>query len=364
MTDLSVTRKKIEEIDRQMAALFEARMRCAKSVAEYKSQTGKPILDAAREKALIAKNEKYIEDEELVPFYRQYLQSVMDISKQYQRRLVEDMKIAYSGVEGAFANIAAGRLFPDGDLIACRNFKEAYNAAARGDCEAAVLPIENSNAGEVGQVMDLMYEGELYVSGIYPLRITQNLLGVKGATLDGIRTVISHPHALEQCADYIAAHDLIQIQAANTALAAKQVAEKNDPTVAAIASRETAALYGLDLLDHDIHEDKQNTTRFAVLTTNRVPASVAAKSAVFLLMFAVKDEPGMLAEAIGVIGKHGFGMNALRSRPLKSLPWQYYFYAEIEGNRPPEELEEMLKELSAFCEHLKLLGATEEHGEL
>ena len=364
MDRLVEARKTIEEIDKEMARLFVKRMGCSERIAEYKSENGIPILDSGREKELIARNEKYIDGELLRPYYRQFMKSVMDISKQYQHRLVEKMKIAYSGVEGAFANIASRRIFPDGELIAYRSFKEAYNSVVKGDCDVVVMPIENSYAGEVGQAMDLMYEGDLYINGIYPLRISQNLLGVEGSSIGSIKKVISHPQALNQCADYIAEHDYEPVKADNTAVAAKQVAELKDITIAAIASKETAKLYGLTLLDHDINEDLQNTTRFAVLSRHREEIINGIEGTTVILMFSVKNEAGMLAEAIGVIGKHGFSMNSLRSRPLKTLSWQYYFYTEIEGKHASEKINEMLKELSGYCESLKILGASKDNPEL
>ena len=363
MTDLKEARKTIEDIDKQMASLFEKRMGCAGEIARYKSENGIPILDADREKALIEKNEGYVSDE-LRPYYRQFIKNILDISKQYQHKLIENTRVAYSGVEGAFANIAASKLFPDGELVAFRNFKEAYRAVSNGRCDIAVLPIENSSAGEVGQVMDLMFAGDLYINGIYPLRISQNLLGVKGSSIETVKKVISHPHALLQCSDYINEHDYETQEAANTAMAAKQVSEMNDPAVAAIASRETARLYGLTLLDHDINMDLDNTTRFAVLSRNREEIINSSFGTTVILMFSVKNEAGMLAEAIGVLGKHGYSMNALRSRPLKSLSWQYYFYAEIAGRDGSDEINAMLEEMGKYCETLKILGASRDNAEI
>ncbi len=361
MTDLNESRKKIEEIDRQMASLFVERMHIAEEIAEYKKSNGIPILDTGREKALIEKNEQYVEDNGLKPHYRQFMQDVMDISKKYQHKLLEKSRIAYSGIEGAFAFIAAQKLFPDGELVPFRNFRQAYDAVMNGNCDIAVLPIENSNAGEVGQVMDIMYEGELFINGIYPFRISQNLLGIEGSSVGMIKKVISHSQALEQCAEYIEEHGMETVQASNTAVAARQVAQMNDKSVAAIASRETAGLYGLTLLDHDINEDITNTTRFAVLSRSREEIINGAEGTTVILMFSVKDEAGMLAKAIGVIGKHGLSMNSLRSRPLKSLSWQYYFYAEISGRNSTGKIPDMLKEMSMYCESLKVLGASKEN---
>ena len=287
-----------------------------------------------------------------------------DISKQYQHTIVEKMRVAYSGIEGAFANIAAKKLFPDGELVSFSSFKKAYKAVTLGKCDVAVMPIENSAAGEVGQVLDLMFEGDLYVNGLYPLRISQNLLGVEGSHLSEIKRVISHPQALQQCSDYISEHGFEITESANTSIAAKQVADMGDKTIAAIASKETAGLYGLKLLDHDINEDIQNTTMFAVVSRNREEIINNGSGATVILMFSVKNEAGTLADAIGVIGKHGFSMNALRSRPLKSSPWQYYFYAEIDGRHAFDRIDSMLDEMSKYCETLKVLGASKENGEL
>ena len=265
------------------------------------------------------------------------------------------LKVAYAGIKGAFANIAAARIFPDAKLISYKNFKDAYNAVAKGECDRAVMPTENSYAGEVGQVLDLMYEGDLMIDGVYPLRISQNLLGVKGSRKEDIKKVMSHPQALEQCDEYITANHLERIEAANTAIAAKQVADLNDKSVAAIASRDTAKYYGLEILEKNINEDTDNTTKFAVLSKS---FNAGNEDTSLILMFAVKNEAGMLAKAIDVIGRHGFSMNALRSRPLKSLSWQYYFYAEIEGDPRSDEINAMINEMSRYCVILKQLGTT------
>ncbi|MCR5420302.1 MAG: chorismate mutase [Lachnospiraceae bacterium] len=361
MKSLTEAREKIDEIDKQMAELFVKRMQCSKDVAEYKKENGIPILDSGREKIVLDKNEEYINDFEIKPYYRQLMQDIMDISKQYQHSILERSRIAYSGIEGAFAHIAALKLFPDAEHISCRNFKSAYNSVENGKCDVAVLPIENSNAGEVGAVMDLMYEGNLFINGIYPLRISQNLLGVEGSSIQSIKKVISHSQAIEQCTEYIERHNIEVIQSTNTAVAAKQVAMLNDISIAAIASKETAELYNLKLLDHDINEDLNNTTRFAVLSRKREDIINSSEGNTVILMFSVKNEAGMLAKAIGVIGKHGFSMNSLRSRPLKSLSWQYYFYTEIAGLHGSSGINDMIKEMSLYCEALKILGASKDN---
>lgn len=355
MDALEQARKEIEGLDAEMASLFARRMAAAGRIAAYKQQHGLPILNEERERALLQRNTALIEDESLRTHYVSFFKNVMDVSKQYQHRLMEGMRVAYSGVEGAFADIAARRIFPDGVHTGYANFQAAYDAVVNGECDCAVLPLENSYAGAVGQVMDLMFEGELYVSGVYTLPVTQNLLGLPGATPGTVRRVISHPQALSQCDAYIKKHGYETVSAVNTAVAAQQAAAAGDPSVAAIASAETAALYGLAVLDHDINESMTNTTKFSVFS--RVPNTLqGADDHQFILLFTVNDVAGALAKAINVISDHGFNMKALRSRPVRSRDWQYYFYVEAEGDDASERGQQMLEELALQCETLKVTG--------
>ncbi len=355
MEELAKARSDINRIDKELAELFVQRMDAVRRVAEYKAERGLPILDKEREAAVIAANSALVDDEDIRAYYINFLKYNMELSKQYQHRLMKGLRIAYSGVEGAFAHIAATRIFPDGETLAFPDFGSAYQAVVDGACDCAVLPIENSFAGEVGQVTDLMFEGSLYVNGVYDLQISQNLLAVNGAKLGDIQRVISHPQALNQCARYIKEHGFEQVQAANTAIAAKSVSERGDIHTAAIASAETASLYGLTVIDHDINTGADNTTRFAVFS--RVDNKAAAGSgSTFFLLFTVNHVAGALAQAINVLGKHGFNMKALRSRAMGEPAWQYYFYVEAEGDENSSEGQKMLAELKAHCDKLKVVG--------
>ena len=267
------------------------------------------------------------------------------------------MKIAYSGIEGAFAHIAARRIFPGQELQSYGDFRSAYEAVEKGKCEYAILPIENSYAGEVGQVTDLMFQGSLFVNGVYTLNVLQNLLGVKGARLDGVRKVVSHPQALEQCGDFIAAHGYVTEPAVNTARAAKMVAELGDVSVAAIASADTAALYGLEILESGINGHQDNSTRFAILSCkDGEKVDTGSDNNTFILMFAVKNEAGALVKVLNKLGEFGYNMSVIHSRPLKSLAWSYYFYIEAEGESGTPAYHQMLSEMEYRCSKLKVLG--------
>lgn len=357
MTELEQARAGINEIDSKMAELWEKRMNLVVQVANYKKKNGMQVFDSSREQQVIDRCVQYIKNIDLQPYYVQFIQDLMDISKKYQHKLLEGAKIAYSGIEGAFANIAAKKIFPDGNLIPYQDFQSAYEAVENGECDVAVLPIENSFAGDVGQVTDLMFTGSLYVNGVYSLPVTQNLLTVKGATMDDIKTVISHPQALDQCASYIRNHGWEAKNATNTARAAKQVAEMNDKSVAAIASVETAELYGLDVMAEKINENSTNTTRFAVFSKVKENTINTEDYSTFIMMFVVKNESGSLVSALKAISDHGYNMRNVKSRPLKNSQWEYYFYVEAEGKISSTDGQAMIKDLSDKCQMLKVLGS-------
>ena len=358
---LDKARQIINEVDAQMAELFQKRMRAAEMVYEHKKEFGLPILDQKREDEIIEKNSALVEDEVLKGYYIDYLKHIMKVSRAYQYRMQSGLKVAYSGVEGAFAHIAAGRIFPEGNRVSYSDFKAAYNSVLCGESDVAVLPIENSYAGEVGQTLDLIFSGALHINGIYELEIHQNLLGVPGATVEDIKRVISHPQALGQCHDYIKMRGFESEEANNTALAAKSVAQAGDKSYGAIASVETAELYGLKVIEPNINKSGENTTRFAVLS--KVPANSPSLTST-VLMLTVKHEAGSLANAISIIGKHGYNMTALRSRPMKKHSWQYYFYIEIDGKIDSDNGQKMINELSRVCDKLKVAGTFAPHTEI
>lgn len=357
MNKLDIAREKINQIDKKMAELFCERMRAAEEVADYKKEKGLPIFDGNREEAIIQNNASYIDNEVYKSYYTVFQRNTMKISRDYQNKILNGMRIAYSGVEGAFAHIAAGKIFESGSRIAYPNFSTAYNAVVSGDCDCVVLPIENSNAGEVGQVIDLIFAGSLFVNGVYELSVSQNLLGLPDAQLSDITHVISHIQALEQCNDYIKKHGYTIETSDNTALAAQKVAKMNDKRYAAIASNETAELYGLKILANSINESQTNTTRFAVLSRSQHIKVIDKADNHSIIMFTVKHEANSLTKALEVIGSHGFNMRSLRSRSRKDLLWKYYFYVEIEGNVNTYNGKVMLKELSKCCDKLKVAGS-------
>ena len=359
MNKLDEARKEITDIDAQMLKLFEARMAAAEKVAAYKHEHGLSIRDRAREAELVKTNKAIIQNPEVEPYYGDFLEKVIDLSCNYQTKLLMGRKVGYSGVEGAFAYIAAMKMFPDAELIGFSNFEEAYRACERGSIDTVVLPLENSYAGEVVTVMELLFSGDLYINQVMDLEVCQNLLACPGATADTIRTVVSHPQALDQCDAFIKAHNYATQPYVNTAKAAQYVKALEDPGVAAIASDETARIYGLEIIEEGINASSNNTTRFAALSRAQNNAKVQGshENESFILVFTVRNEAGALAQTLNILGAHGFNMRSLRSRPMKTLIWQYFFYIEAEGNINTPNGRDMMQELSAICAKLKLVGS-------
>lgn len=356
MEKLDEVRREIDGIDAEMAELFCRRMRAVRKVADYKRERGLPVLDEAREEAILRRNGERVTDDELRGYYFNFQRDVMRISRAYQQKLMRGMRVAYSGTVGAFASIAARKMFPDAEYVSFGDFASAYHAVVEGDCDSVVLPVENSFAGEVGVVCDLLFSGPLYINRVLNLHVRQNLLAPKGASIADVKEVVSHPQALSQCASFIKRHGLTEREFSNTALAAKYVAEQNDPHLAAIGTEEAADTFGLDILAAGINDSDGNSTRFAALsrTECKVPRG---EDDCFFLVFTVKNQAGALAKAINIIGRHGFNMRGLHSRPMKTLVWQYYFYLECEGNVRSEKGQKMLEDLSGICDKLKIVGS-------
>ena len=358
MNELDMARAEINQADTEMAALFEKRMKAVEKIAAFKKENGLPVRDPAREEAVIERCRQLIGDERVEAMYVEFLRSLIDVSSAYQSSLIEGRSVAYCGVEGAYAHIAARRLYPEARCVGYKEFREAYAAVENGECDCAVLPLENSYAGEVAAVMDLIFNGSLYINQLTDQPIRHALMACPGVRTEDIRTVYSHGQALSQCAEYIRKHGWRTVECANTAAAAKLVSEAGEGDAAAIASEETSALYGLTVLESGINDSANNTTRFAALSRsqNRPAHTGLREDAGFILVFTVQNKAGALAQTLNIIGAHGYNMKTLRSRPMKDLQWNYYFYIEAEGNVNTENGRMMMRELSAICARLKLVG--------
>ena len=337
MDTLEQARAEIDAVDAQLAALFERRMAAVLSVAQYKQAHGLPIFDAAREAVVLEKAAARIRNAALRPYYKDHVQNMMDVAKQYEAEVLGRNRAAYQGVEGAFAHIALRALFPHAEAVSCPTWDEVFDAVSRGDTAHGVVPFENSHAGDVSAVLDLCYNHpELWVVDVYDLPISQNLLVLPGTQLAQLKHVYSHQQAIAQSETFLKQFRLPATAMPNTAMAAKFVAESGAPSKAALASAETAALYGLEVLVPSIETPTAG---------NR-----------FSLLFTLDNKPGKLAEVIQVIGRFGYDMESIKSRPLPHVPFDYYFYVELVGDPSADETAALLRELDHTCRTVRLLG--------
>ena len=351
MTELEQARLVINEVDKQMAELFCKRMQAVESVAHYKAERHLPIFDAAREEAVIRRNCAYVQDLRYLPYYEDFIRHNMALSKDYQSTLIHSTVVGYFGTEGSHTHTAAKNLFPCERTISFDTFEEIFDAVQDGSISYGVIPFENSNTGDVGNILDLLRSHELYIRGMYDLKIRQNLLGLPGTTAADIKTVYSHPQGLMQCREYLNDKGIRQEMYVSTSLAAKHVKELGDPSCGAIASLATAELYGLSVLAADINTKDNNTTRFIIIAK-----SMAENGDRFSLLFTVNHEVGQLAKVMYTISSLGFNLECIKSRPLKDVPWQYYFYIEVVGDLSGAAASSLLTELHKVCTQIKVLG--------
>lgn len=358
MSKLSEARIKINEIDKQMAKLFCERMDSLNDVAEYKKEYALPVIDNQREQEIIQKNLSYVENDAYKDYYVAFMDAILKTSKDYQRYLLEGIKVAYCGLVGSFSYFACIQTFGKGDFISYSSFDEAYNAVRSGLCDTCLLPIENSNAGDVGEVMDLIFSGDLYINQVIELPVEESLLIHKEANIKDIKTVWSHPQALSQCSDYIQKHHYDVVEYSNTAFACEALSKTKDHTIGVIAHEQNASIYGFKCVETSSNTKKNNTTRFGVFSKHLKPNT---SNNIFkdysILVFTVKNEAGSLATALEIIGRYGFNMRNLRSRPMKDLLWNYYFYIEIEGNVETTKGKQMMNELKEICSLLRQVGS-------
>ncbi len=352
MDSLTKARATINEIDKEMAELFEQRMKAVEQVIAYKQEHSLPILDASREASVIANNLSYIQEDAYRPYYEEFIQDVMRISRFFQKAKLHQDKIAYAGTLGAFSHIAAMKLFPDERLIHLPTFEEVVEAVEQGEVAYGVLPFENSYTGEVGENMDLILAHDIYIHQMYDLKIEQNLMGIKGTRIENIKQVYSKDQAISQSRKFLEGRHIECIPYPNTAIAAQYIAEQKDPTKAAIASKETAALYDLEILARNINTSDQNTTRFIVIGKH-MPKDGNRIS----MVFTVAHKTGSLAKVMSIISDHGFNMESIHSRSLKDEPFAYYFYVELVAQLHSAAFTALYEAMKPLCKRIKIAGS-------
>ena len=272
-------------------------------------------------------------------------------------------KIAFQGEIGANSDMACRDMFPDYDPLPCRTFEDAFNAVESGEAALGMIPIENTIAGRVADIHYLLPESRLHIIGEYFMPIHFQLMAIPGATMDGIQSVHSHIHALGQCRNIVRDRGWRPVVAGDTAGAARQVAEENDPTMACFSPRLAAELYGLDILEENVEDSDSNVTRFVVLSPENGRAEREAQDdlVVTTFVFNVRNLPAALYKAMGGFATNGVNLTKLESYQLEGKFTATQFYADIEGHPDDPGVARALEELQFFSTKVRILGAYKAH---
>lgn len=372
--DLNITRQEIDAVDRQIVDLIEKRMELALEVAKYKISTGKPIYDRERELSKLEQLGSLASTEFNAKSVQELFLQIMSVSRRYQYRIIgdqdhvidkmftpvkqlnitEDTKVVYAGVPGAFAEEAMVSYF--GEDICSTNVKEFHEVAklvADGKADYGVLPIENSSAGFVNGIYDLLDRYELSIVGEQMIQVNQCLLGIPGTDLSKVTTVFSHPQGLMQAKEFLEDKDWKQVSMANTALSAKKVQSDGDMTQVAIASARAAKLYGLSVLNPQLNVSDKNTTRFVIVSNRKEYVEKANKVSI---SFSLSHECGTLYNILAHFIFNNVNMTSIESIPLTGKQWEYCFFVDFEGNLGDNEVKNALKGIMAETEDFRILG--------
>lgn len=371
--DLLELREQIDAIDRQIVSLYEQRMEICGQVAEYKIETGKKVFDRQREMEKLAKVKSLTHNAFNSHGVEELFEQIMSMSRKLQYQLlaqhgsmgrlpfiqVEELetqsaRVVFQGAEGAYSQAAMTRYFGEGiRSLHVDTFRDAMSAIDEGSADFAVLPIENSTAGIVSEIYDLLVEFENYIVGEQILQINHCLLGVPGAKPEDIRTVYSHPQSLMQSSRFLSGHDWRQISMQNNAFAAKKVAEEGDRSQAAVASEHAAKVYGLEVLRQGINQEKDNSTRFIIVTNQKIFRKDAAKVSI---CFELPHQSGSLYHMLSHFIYNNLNLCKIESRPIEDRSWEYRFFIDFEGNLADSAVKNALRGLRDEARNMKILG--------
>ncbi len=374
MRDLMELRDQIDEIDQQIVRLFEERMDICQEVAEFKIANGRKVFDKDREHAKLNTLTGLTHNDFNRHGIKELFQQIMSMSRKLQYQLLakngvagrlpfiavddierENIRVVYQGVEGAYSHAAMRTYF--GNDVNCfhvTKWRDAMEAIAEGAADYAVLPIENSSAGIVADNYDLLVNFENYIVGEQIIKCEHALLGLPGTDIRQIKKVYSHQQALSQCEEYLDQHrEWLQIPYGNTAMAAKKVAEDGDPTQAAIASHFAAEYFGLEVLAEHIYYNKANSTRFIVVTNQRIFRKDAKKISI---CFEAPHSSGSLYYIMSHFIYNNINLTKIESRPIAGRNWEYRFFIDFDGNLNDSAVKNALRGIREEAINMKILG--------
>lgn len=376
MKDLLEIRQEIDEIDQELVRLYQQRMGLAEEVAAYKIANHKNVYDKEREQQKLDMLSGMAKDDFLRQGVLELFEQIMSTSRKRQYKIMAeqglmdtnlhftccdsfdytDKKIVFQGVEGSYAQMAMYEFFGEDCMgTAVATWRDAMEAIHSKEADYAVLPIENSSAGIVGENYDLLNEYDVCIIGEQVIKIEHALLGLPGASIDDIQTVYSHPQALMQCANYLEVeHPQWESKAKkNTAVSALKVKEDNDISKAAIASIQNAKIYDLQVLQEAIQDEADNETRFIIVSKEKKYLKDADKVS---LCFELPHEKGSLYHILSHFIFNGVNMTKIESRPKKGVNWEYQFFIDVQGNLANDDILSALRGLKEETGSFKVIG--------
>ena len=377
--DIQDMRKEIDAIDDQLVQLFTQRMDVAARIADYKKAENLPIFVPAREREKLADVAEKA-GPEMANYTRVLYSMLFELSRSYQSKRTDTISplydeitqainntpqlfpqtpmVACQGVEGAYSQIACEKIFKSPFIMYFKNFEGVFNAIEKGLCQYGILPIENSTAGSVKKVYDLMVRHSFSIIRSFRLKIDHNLLALPGTKLEDIREVYSHEQAINQCSEFLQKLTGIKIiPMENTAVAAEMVAKSGRRDVAAISSRSCAELYGLKALASSIQDKGNNYTRFICISKNMEIYPGSDKTSI---MMVLHHRPGALYRVMARLYALGINVTKLESRPLPDRDFEFMFYFDLDTSIYSEEFVQLMCELDDLCEEFKYLGSYSE----
>ncbi len=377
--DLNQYRGEIDRIDDEIVKLFTQRMNIAAEIADYKKANDLPILQPGRERAKLQDVAEKA-GQEMANYTRVLYSMLFELSRSYQSKrsiattplhdeianaiestpklFPQAPMVACQGVEGAYSQIACEKIFKNPFILYFKNFEGVFSAIENGLCRYGILPIENSTAGSVKKVYDLMIQHNFSIVRTFRLKIDHNILAKKGTSLSDIREIYSHEQAINQCSEFLTTlKDVKIIPVENTAVAAKMVANSDRTDIAAISSRSCAELYGLSCLAASVQDKGNNRTRFICISKQLEIYPGADKTSI---MMVLPHRPGSLYRVLARLYTLGINVTKLESRPIPDREFEFMFYFDLETSIYSEEFVQLMCELDELCEEFKYLGSYSE----
>lgn len=376
MSDLNEIRQNIDKVDNQLVKLFLERMDVAGQIADYKRENNLPVLDRARERQKIADVLEQVPDESKA-YVMALFNTLFEVSRSEQsaknnmdspivKKIDDAIKnspemlpatafVACQGVEGAFSEAATDKLFKHANISFFPNFRSVFKAVDEGFCKYGILPIENSNAGSVNEVYELMREYDFYIVSTVRLKVQQNLLAKPGTKLEDIKDIYSHQKAIEQCGHFLDELKGVQVHVCeNTAAAAKMVSESSDNTIAAIGSTNAAEVYNLEFVKKNIEDNSANFTRFACISKDLEIYPGANRTS---LSVVTKNEAGALYKVLARFNTLEVNLIKLESRNIPNRDFDYMFYFDVDCSVYAPEFKRLMASLDDVVEEYRYFGS-------